>query len=295
MMGDTAKAEAAFSAVARHYKTSPVNFSVMANSVARCARTVTFGTIEEALECVNDGAATHPKSAVHWGTLHLQLLERFVKIGNTEQVIAKANRIAATYVENAEIIARARAITAGAHLNIGHTPAAAEIYNQIIHTQNTTESVWRSWYVLADLYEYDFDYQHAATLYSKVWREAPANTAIHWMAALRYGEQMISETIELRKIPLLHEVVNSPHPFPLPRMIAAYYLDKITEIEFLSQWDNLYPQDSWSLYFVARKLLLQGNRDEAISVMRVLQRQLPTTSWQSFQVMKILHNQDRWQ
>ncbi|MDR2578985.1 MAG: protein kinase [Chitinispirillales bacterium] len=295
LAGDTANAEKAFSTVAKHYRSSPVNFSIMASLITQCADIVESGNMADAQECVNTGVAIHPRWASHWAMLHLKLLERLIKSDDIEQAIEKSAKITAMYSENVEIVTRARTIIAGAHLNMGHTTLAAEIYNQTIHTQNITESVWRSWYALGNLYEYDFDYQYAATLYSKIHRESPANTAIHWMAALKCAEQMVGEDRELGKISLFHEIVNGAHPFPLPRMIAAYYLDRITEIEFLSQWDNMYPQDSWSLYFVARKLLLQGNRDEALSVMRVLQRQLPPTSWQSFQVMKILHNPNRWQ
>jgi hypothetical protein len=157
-----------------------------------------------------------------------------------------------------------------------------------------SDAVWRSWFALADLYEYDFSYEHAYSLYTKVWKESPPTAVTYWLAALKCAEHIVSDTIRLDKVPLLYEIVNGDHPFPLPRLIAAYYIDKITEIEFLSSWESMFPQDSWSLYYISRKLLLQGNREEALSVMRVLQRQYTATSWRSFQIMKILRNEERW-
>jgi tetratricopeptide (TPR) repeat protein len=183
---------------------------------------------------------------------------------------------------------------AKAYLNVGQTQSASEIYNQSIYTRSVSDYVWRSWYALADLYEYDFNYEHAQSLYSKVWKESPATSVIHWMSALKVAELMVTDSIKIDKIPVLHDIITGNHPFPRPRLIAAYYLDKITESEFMRIWEALFPQDSWSLYYIARKLLLQGNREEAIAIVKVLQRQYTSVSWESFQIYKILRNEERW-
>jgi serine/threonine protein kinase/tetratricopeptide (TPR) repeat protein len=294
-MGDSVRAENAFSMVTRHYKTSPVNFSIMAGALSRSAAKFETGNTEGALADIRSGAATaNPRFAPHWGRLHTKILSRVTRVKNLEESRILSNEIAAIHGATSETAVRARLILARAYLNAGQVSPASHIYNQSIHTANVSDNVWRAWYALGDLYEYDFDYEQARAIYTKVWRECPPTSVTHWQAAIKVAEQTVNDTMPLERVPLLHEIANGPHPFPLPRIIASYYLDKITEIEFQTYWDILYPGDSWCLYYIARKLLLQGNRDEALSVIRVLQRQLPETSWHTFHVMKILHTPDRW-
>jgi tetratricopeptide (TPR) repeat protein len=293
-MGDTAKAEGAFAVVGRYYKSSPVNFAIMAKQIARCAALIDSGHEEEARREVNAQTAAYPKWTAHWGALHMRLLEKQAKAGNVETATAMLNEITALHGTGSQVSLRAKGLVAEAYLNAGQVPPAFDIYNQSVHAPNASDNVWRSWYSLAELYEYNYDYAYAGEIYAKVWKESPRAAVTHWMAAIKCAEQSVTDTMPLDRVPLLHETANSAHPFPLPRIIAAYYLDKITEIEFLSHWDALFPEDSWSLYYVARKLLLQGNREEAVSVVKVLQRQLPEASWRSFQVLKILHSPDKW-
>jgi len=293
-MGDSARAQNAFSMVTRHYKTSSVNFSIMAAALGRSAEMFDNGDMEGARASSRAGAMVNPKYALHWGRLHLKILARIAKNGTTEETRTVLNEIASIYGTSNEITVRARLILAETYLNAGQVPPASQIYNQSIHTPTISHNVWRAWYALGDLYEYDFDYEQANAIYTKVWRESPPTSVTYWLAAIKVAEMTVSDTMPLERVPLLHEIANGPHPFPLPRAIAAYYIDKITEIEFQTYWDVLYPGDSWCLYYIARKLLLQGNREEALSVIRVLQRQLPTASWHTFHVLKILHSPDRW-
>jgi len=294
LKGDTAKSEGAFAVVGRNYKSNPVNFSIMAKQIARCSEMIDSGYDEDARREVNAQTAAYPRWTAHWGALHLRLLEKQAKAGNVETAIAMQNEISALHGAGSYITTRAKAAIAEAYLNAGQVTPASDIYNQSIHTPTISDNVWRSWYALAELYEYNFDYAYAGEIYAKVWKESPNATVTHWMAAIKCAEQSVNDTMPLERVPLLHETVNSGHPFPLPRIIAAYYLDRITEIEFMSSWDALFPEDSWSFYYVARKLLLQGNREEALSVIKVLQRQLPVASWYSFRVLKILYSPDKW-
>ncbi|GBU21186.1 serine/threonine protein kinase [Fibrobacteres bacterium R8-0-B4] len=292
-MGDTVRAEGAFAVVTRYYKQSAVGFSIMAAEIARCAKLVDAGETDWALRDIVSNASLYPKATPHWGALHISILEKMAREGDVDGASRVSNSINALYGGYPEIKARAKITVADAYLNAGQTATASDIYNQSIN-QSSSENVWRSWYSIADLYEYDFNYAHAQTIYNKILKEAPPASVMHWMAKIKCAEQSVRDTAALATAGLLHETVDGPHPFLMPRIIAAYYTDRITEIEFLSIWDNLLPQDAWGLYYVARKLLLQGNRAEAISVITVLQRQLPVSSWQTFQVQKILYAPDKW-
>jgi serine/threonine protein kinase/tetratricopeptide (TPR) repeat protein len=292
-MGDTVRAEGAFAVVTRYYKSSTVGFSIMAAEIARCAARADSGDSDGAIREITVKAALYPKSTPHWGALHLSILEKMARNGDAVKATRVADAFPKLYSTHPELATRAKTAVAEAYLNAGQTTPAYDIYNQSI-SHGASETTWRSWYALAELYEYNFDYTHAVAVYSKVLRESPATSMTHWMAAIKCAEYAVGDSVALSSIPLLHEAVDAPHPFQLPRIIAAYYLDRITEIEFLSLWNSILPQDSWNLYYVARKLLLQGNRKEALSVISVLQRQLPGSSWEAFQVQKILHAPEKW-
>jgi len=295
-LGDTAKADGIFNIIARYYKYSPVNFSIMASALTQCAAMIDSGYADEALNNIKENTALYPKYAHLWGIQHLRLLNKQAKTGNLEMATKTANEIYAIYGTNSETAALAKTSIAEAYLNAGQTASAVDIYNQSIHTQNMTDNVWKSWYALAELYEYDFNYEHARSLYTKIWKESSASSFIHWMAALKCAEYQAGDSnlVQLDKVPLLHEIVNGDHPFPLPRLIASYYIESVTEIEFMNRWESLNQTESWCLYYIARKLLLQGNRDEAVSVVKVLERQYPALSWETHQIAKILRNEEKW-
>jgi len=295
-LGDTAKANGIFNIIARYYKYSAVNFPIMASALTQCASLIDSGYVDEALDNIRENVPLYPKYAHLYGAQHLRILGKFAKNGNVDLTAKSANEVYTLYAATSDIAALAKTSMAEAYLNAGQTASATDIYNQSIHTPNMSDHAWRSWYALAELYEYDFNYEHAQSLYSKIWKESPATSIIHWMAALRCAEYQAGDSnrIVLDKVPLMHEIINGDHPFPLPRLIASYYVDKITEIEFMNKWESLDQTDSWCLYYIAKKLLLQGNRDEAISVIKVLERQYPILSWETYKIVKILRNEDRW-
>ena len=185
-------------------------------------------------------------------------------------------------------MARAKTILGKAYLNAGQTGKAAEMFNLCTNTTNTLNNLWEARFRQAEIYEFEMDYKNAHSLYLKIRNECPPTSEIFWMAMLKCAEYSVNNTTPLAGAALLHTIVSSNHPFPLPRLIANYYLDKIDEKTFSQNYISLYSGDIWYRYYTARKQLLNGNKRDAIAALTNLQKELPNNSWRAFQVLKIL-------
>jgi len=285
---DAPKWYASIVAISKEHELSPINHYIMSGILIHCGEQIEAGDIDGALENIKNYGALYPKFSKHWGNLHLQILDIQAKLGNVEAARLTSNEITALYPQNSEILTRSKTLLGKAHLNAGKTKDAAEIFNQIIHTNTTTDNIWEAWFNLAEIYEYDFNYQNALSIYQKIYRESPATSEVHWMAALKCAEHSTANSI-------LHEIINGAHPFPLPRLIANYYLGRISEDKFRSDYLFLYPQDPWHRYYTARNQMRYGQRNLAVQTLNRVRREIPQNSWRAFQILKILRSPEGWQ
>jgi len=293
--GDNSKFYNTVTEIAKEHELSPVNYNIMSNFLIYCGEKIKSGDIDGALADIKRLRTLYPKFSTQWGNLHLQILDYQAKAGNLDAARQTSNEIAALYNQNSEIIARSRTLLGKAHLNAGQTKAASDIFNQAIHTHNTTDNIWEAWFGLAEIYEYDFDYKNARSIYQKIYKESPPTSEIHWMAALKCAEQSASGTTPAAKNTILNETVNGSHPFPLPRLIANYYLDNINENEFRNNYLFFNPNDPWHRYYTAKKQIMNGQRNLAMQTLNRGRRELPQNSWRTFQIIKIQRNPDGWQ
>ncbi|MDR0306206.1 MAG: protein kinase [Chitinispirillales bacterium] len=292
--GNTEKADSVSKLMAENHESAAVNYYVMSSKIINCVQKIDAGDLRGAQADIKKYAALYPKFSAKWGSLHLRLLAILAQQGDVEQALTLSNEISAIYRQNSEIPARAKTLMGKAYLNAGQVSKASEMFNQSIHTFNTSDNIWEAWFKLAQIYEYDFDYNHALSLYLKIWKECPPTSEIFWMAALKCAEYNINDETPAAVVPLLHEIVNGDHPFPLPRLIANYYLDRVDEKAFRKSYSFLYPADPWHQYYTARKQLLQGNREQALITLGSLRRQLPQNSWRTLQVLKIQRTPQGW-
>jgi serine/threonine protein kinase/TolA-binding protein len=293
--GDFQKLSASIVSIAKEHELSPINNYIMSNVLIFCGKKIDSGDIDDALVYIKKYAALYPKFSKQWGNLHLRILDVQAKLGNVEAARKTSSEISALYQQNSEILARSKTLLGKAYLNAGQTKAAADIFNQCIHTHTTTDNIWEAWFYLAEIYEYDFDYQNALSIYLKIYKESPPTSEIHWMAALKSAHYSASNEAPSAKNSTLHEIVNGSHPFPLPRLIANYYLDRIDESKFKDSWLFLQPNDPWHRYYTAKKLISGGQRKEAVQTLNIVRKELPQNSWRTFQIIKILRSPDGWQ
>jgi len=290
--GNTGKAEDEFATVANYFKHSSVNFYIMLRKLILCNQKIKNGHLDSAQHYIKTHTPLYYNFSAQWGNIYLQILNIQAMQGDVEQALATSKEISALYSHNSEIMARAKTILGKAYLNAGQTDKAAGMFN---HTPGQPNNTWETWSLLAEIYDFDMDYQNARSLYLKIRNESPPISEIFWMAMLKCAEYNVNNTTPLAGTPLLQTIAKSNHPFVLPRLIANYYLNKIDEKTFRENYTSIYPGDSWHLYYTARKQFLNGNKDEALLTLTTLQRELPENSWRTFKVLKILQNFNEWQ
>jgi hypothetical protein len=113
------------------------------------------------------------------------------------------------------------------------------------------------------------------------------------MACVNAADLMGRQSLQARDS-LLRYVVAGPHPFPIPRQIARFYLDEIRESEFIQYWESLLPGDRTYLFYLARKAAMNKGQVVAGLYLNELKRKLPRQRWDYFRIIKILNNLDNW-
>jgi len=83
-------------------------------------------------------------------------------------------------------------------------------------------------------------------------------------------------------------VIGAPHPFPLPRLIAGFYLWNLTERQFLDQWNALRPADSWYLYYFAKRAMFEGESVVARLYLQKLKDMTAPASWEYIRLYQML-------
>jgi len=293
--GSAGRAEDIFATVAQYFKHSSVNFYIMSNKLAFCGEKIKNGHLDSARYYIKEYTPLYSNFSAQWGNIYLKILNIQAMRGDVEQALETSNEISALYSHSSAIMMRAKTILGKAYLNAGQTVKAAEMFNLCISTQNTLDNVWEAWFSLAEIYEFDKDYQNARSLYLKIRNECPPTSEIFWMAMLKCAEYSVNNTTPLAETALLHTITNSNHPFALPRLIANYYLNKMDEKTFRGYYTSFYSGDIWHQYYTAKKQFLNGNRDDALLTLASLKKELPDSSWRTFRVQKILQNPDKWQ
>ncbi len=291
-IGLNEQADSMFRKVAKLYSASPVNFSVMTTMLARSAQTIESGSYELASRELSSFAKIYPSFSNKWGKIHLRILDQYAQKGKLSDAQKTFKEISTLYYPDHEILARSKTLMGKAYLNKGLTSKASEMFNQCIHTHKTSENIWEAWLGLAEIYEYDFAYDFAKSLYSKIMKECPPSSAISWMATLRFAELSREHPAETDS--LLDKIINESHPFPLPRLVANFYRGNVSEEDFSKRWNDLYPSDPGHFYFEARKAFFEGKQSEAKERLSALKKELSPSSWQYFQILKIQHNLNRW-
>ncbi|MFP4164344.1 MAG: protein kinase domain-containing protein [Chitinispirillaceae bacterium] len=289
-----AKSDSFFTKVAEKFNTNPVNYSIMATMLTRCAKGIQKGNIKEARGDIKHFASLYPRFSTQWGDLHLRILNHHSQQGNLKEALKTAKEISELYYPNHEVLARSKTALGKAYLRRGMTKKATEMFNQCVHTHITSDNIWEAWLSLAEIYEYNFAFSHALALYDKIRNECPPTSVISWMATLKAAELAVNDSVPLDSVLLLKGIIESPHPFPLPRLIAQYYSNQISEKVFRKKWRFLYPSDPGYLYYISRKHSLQKNKNAASVYLRRLKARLPSHSWRYFQAINILHNLNRW-
>ncbi|MCX7727573.1 MAG: hypothetical protein N2053_12080, partial [Chitinispirillaceae bacterium] len=79
-------------------------------------------------------------------------------------------------------------------------------------------------------------------------------------------------------------------PFPIPRLIAKYYIGLLSEEEFIEKWKMFYPQDNSYLFFLVNKAILEKEHHKARVYLTELKKKTPKNEWNYFRALRIYNN-----
>ncbi|MBN1128664.1 MAG: protein kinase [Chitinispirillaceae bacterium] len=292
-LGEETSADSVFRLLATDYPASAANYSAMAFEIKHVAWLVRKGQLDIAEKEISLFAGQYARFGDLWGRLGLMVMEAYRQDGNLDSALSVGRRIVASQDKNSDLYTTARIALGRINLDKGKRGAANDLFNQCITAHTSSERVWEAWMGLAGIYEYNYDYPEAVIIYQKIHRECPANYLTHWMAALKLGE-LGSRDSPQNYIRYFETVARGGHPFPLPRLIARFYLGEVNESRFKAVWNQLYPNDYSYLFYFARKAMFTKEEVVARIYLEDLKQNVSPQSWQYLVALKAVTHLKKW-
>lgn len=277
--------------LAAKYPSNPVNISAMTSTVLRCSALLDKNEPELFHSAIDVLAEQYKRYPELWGKLYLDLIDYYLNSFMPDSAISITEKILG--INSTDIAVKAKIALGQAYLDKGKTNEALEVFDQCITAYLNSPMVWNGWMKLAGIYEYDFQYKDAVTIYQKIFRECSRSSQIPWIAAIKIGEILYRDSSQYGDS-LFSLVVSGEHPFPGPRLIAQFYLGQITESTFKTEWNRLFPGSRLYLYYFARKAVFRDESVVATLYLKEFRNNLSKKSWDYFRTIKILNNLNRW-
>jgi serine/threonine protein kinase/tetratricopeptide (TPR) repeat protein len=292
-MRSQTSADSVFKVLAMEYPGSAVNYSAMIYSIITIASYIKNAQLDLAETEVSLFSTQYSRYGDLWGQLSLMTMAEYVKIGLLDSAAAVVERVLRSQDKSSDLAASAKTALAKIYLAKGRKDKASDLFNQGITVHGTSEAAWESWLGLAGIYEFDFQYPEATTIYQKIHRECPTAFPAHWTAAVKLGE-LASRDSPQNSQKYFETVARGTHPFPLPRLIARFYLGEVNESQFKAQWNRLYPEDYSYLYYFARKAMFKKEEVVARIYLQDLKQNVPAESWNYIIACKVINNLKKW-
>jgi tetratricopeptide (TPR) repeat protein len=292
-LGREAAADSVWRLLAEQYVTSGANVSAMAFAINRIDSIIQRSELDQAEREIGAFINQYSRFADLWSRLSLLVVEQYVRGGELDSAIAVAERVVALQDRNTGMFTSAKTALAEIYLSIGKKEKANDLFNQSITGHLSSKGVWESWMGLAGIYEYDFSYPEAATIYNKIFRESPKTLPVEWMAAVKLGELATLDSTP-NTSNYFEEVARGVHPFPVPRLIARFYLGQINEAQFKAAWNSLFPGDYLYLYYFARKAMFTKEKVVARIYLDDLKKSVSQQSWSYYLACKVYNNLEKW-
>ncbi|MBN2188429.1 MAG: protein kinase [Chitinispirillaceae bacterium] len=292
-LGSEGTADSVFTVLAQRYPASAANQSAMASVVVRVASRIEASRLDSAEREISRFSGHYARFGDLWGGLSMMVIERYLGQRLFDSAAAVAQRILARQERSSETYVNAKAALGRVYLDKGRKERAADLFNQCIAAHLSSESIWEAWMGLASIYEHDFQYREATTIYQKIHRECPVIFRARWMAAIKLGE-LASRDSARHFASYFEAVVEGGHPFPLPRLIARFFLGEVNESRFKAAWDLYSPGDFMYLYYCARKAKFGNEEVVARIYLQDCIANLPHESWNYIVANRALNNFRKW-
>ncbi|MBD3244324.1 MAG: tetratricopeptide repeat protein, partial [Chitinivibrionales bacterium] len=289
-MGEPVTADSLWADVCERYANTTAARGAALSLAEDKAKEVRQGPItDDMLGGLEELARRIPRHWAPYGTLHLVVLERLLEAGQVDRARALSARLTDIYKTESDLSALMLVAAARVELAKRNPKKAVEILNRCVAAHKYSQAVWEAWMLLGSVYEYDRNYRDAVTIYRKVYRECPPGFYLRWMARVRMAELAAAAAYEESRESICRDIIDSPHPFVLPRSIAQLYMNEIGETKFTDLWHSYYPDDWYFLYHLARKAVLEGEKVVAEIYLQQLLYYLQPSTWRYLRVHRLMN------
>ncbi|MBN1758473.1 MAG: protein kinase [Chitinispirillaceae bacterium] len=291
--GKENEADSIYRRLATRYPASPVNIAAVSTALLRSYNAIDTGNPGFAFREINAMSDFYKRYPQLWGRLQLALADYYIDHLDLDSAFAVTKELLRFYTRDEETTAAAQIVQGTIYLHRGQKEKAKELFDLCITAHINVNHVWEGWMALADIYKYDFKYRDALTIYQKIHRESPPSTELNWMAAVEAAD-LIGRQNVVQRDSILRSVITGHHPFPVPRLIARFYVDSLRENEFKERWERFFPGDRSYLFYFARKAIMNNEQVVAGIYLNDLRRKLTKQRWDYFKVIKIINNIENW-
>ncbi|MBN1308149.1 MAG: tetratricopeptide repeat protein, partial [Chitinispirillaceae bacterium] len=293
MKGEEYSADSILRLLAIRFPLEPANLSAMTSALLRSHKAMMAGAPDEALRTIAAMSEHYKRFPRVWGRLHLELVRFYIDKGILDTAFSIAENIMKIYAKDEGVVAAAQIAQGHIYLHRGRKEKAKDMFDLCITAHLNVDGIWEAWMSLADIYNYDFRFKDALTIYQKIHRESPPEAFLNWMAAIEAADCVGRKNLRQRDS-LLQTIADGAHPFPLPRLIARFYLGVIPETDFKEKWEKAFPGDRGYLFYLARKAAINKEQVVARIYLNELKRSLPKHRWDYFRAIKIINNLENW-
>lgn len=280
----------AFFTLAKKFPNASVNKSISEHMVKECNNLLEINQRDSAETRIAFLTKKYPGYSYHFGRIHLRILNYYSSRGFWKKSRYIGKNIASLHSKNDEILFEAKILMAKKHLGRRNKYKAIDILNQCIGSSQPSIAKWHAWMVLAEVYEYEHNYNDAYTIYKKVFNECPKRLPISWMARIRMGE-MAKLTLSPEKMETIFEsIIQAEHVFAQPRLIAQFYSNLIDLEYFRRQWLLVNPGNMFYLYHLSLKAMMEEDHETAILYLKILLQSTSQHSWEYVRINNYIDN-----
>lgn len=286
--GESFKKTSDLITLASVFPTSPVNKSAAAYKAIDCYNLFALGELDSAESHIEYIAKKYPEFSSFFGRVHVKILEDYIINGKWKEAKQTIKKIVKLYEKDEEILFKAKSLIAKGHLGRREKYKATDVLNQCLASMQASVSMWNAWMLLGEVYEYDHNYKDAFMIYKKVFNECPKNLPVCWMARVRMGELAQQAQANENSETIYRYVIDEPHVFAEPRLVAQLYTDEMKPEDFIKQWLLINTQSSFYLYHLSRKAIIEKNTRSAYRYLRILRKLSSPYSWEYVRTSRMI-------
>ncbi|MDD5676084.1 MAG: protein kinase, partial [Chitinivibrionales bacterium] len=276
--GDFAAADSVLRALYRRAPDDPATQTVLFRRMAAIADTAAGAPLFAANACVRQAADYKellPSAVRLFGSVCRGMLAK----GKFEDLVEPARAMASVSKASVQAFSMVNYWLGMILLNKGDKPRALDFFNQCTAVQYAGDMRWLAWMELAAIYECDNNNADAYASYRTIFSDCPPGLQIAWMARCAMAACAAQGVKEENIQAICDDIIKSDQPFPLPRLIAQLYDDRITPARFEERWRAIAPDDPLYAWYEANRAAMHADKPVAVRCLQSLRQQAAGNEW----------------